>query len=56
MRELATAAHMTARGVHRVLRVSRTIADLAGRDGVTDADLLAAAGLRDPAALPSLSA
>ncbi|MDQ3491653.1 MAG: YifB family Mg chelatase-like AAA ATPase [Chloroflexota bacterium] len=56
MRELATAAHMTARGVHRVLRVSRSIADLAGRDGVTDEDLLAAAGLRDPAALPSLAA
>jgi magnesium chelatase family protein len=56
MRDLASAAGMTARGVHRVLRVARTIADLSEREGVADEDLLAAAGLRDPAALPSLAA
>lgn len=56
MRDVATASAMTARGVHRVLRVSRTIADLAGRVTVTDEDLLAAAGLRDPAATPSMAA
>lgn len=54
--DLATRAGMTARGVHRVLRVARTIADLDARDLVTEADLLAAAGFRDPAATPSLAA
>ncbi|MGC8634544.1 MAG: YifB family Mg chelatase-like AAA ATPase [Candidatus Limnocylindrales bacterium] len=41
---------LTARGVHRIVRIARTIADLAGRERVTDEDLLAAADLRDPAA------
>jgi predicted ATPase with chaperone activity len=41
---------MSARGVHRVLRVARTIADLAGRPAVSDEDLLAAATLRQPPA------
>ncbi len=50
---LATVAarrSLSARGIHRVLRVARTIADLACRDVVTPGDLLAAADLRDPAA------
>jgi magnesium chelatase family protein len=50
MAELAAAGAMTARGVHRVLRVARTIADLDDRTVVEQADLLAAAALRDPAA------
>ena len=56
MLELATRGGMTARGVHRVMRVARTIADLAARDRVTEADLLAAAGLRDPAGHAVLAA
>lgn len=56
MRDLASASGMTARGVHRVLRVARTIADLGGRERVADDDLLAAAGLRDPAGLPAVAA
>lgn len=54
--DLATASGMTGRGVHRVLRVARTIADLAGHEAVLESDLLAAAGLRDPAALHGLAA
>jgi magnesium chelatase family protein len=50
MAELAAAGAMTARGVHRVLRVARTIADLDDRPTVATHDLLAAAALRDPAA------
>ncbi len=38
---------LTARGVHRTLRVARTIADLRGRAGVRTEDLAAAAALRD---------
>ncbi len=41
---------LTARGVHRILRVARTIADLAGREAVDAGDVLAAADLRDPSA------
>jgi magnesium chelatase family protein len=40
---------LSARGRHRVLRVARTIADLAGRDGVTRADVLLALSLRQQA-------
>jgi magnesium chelatase family protein len=50
-RELAGLADrlaLSARGVHRVLRVSLTIADLRGRGGVERDDLLAAVALRDP--------
>jgi magnesium chelatase family protein len=48
--EFAAAFHLSARSVHRLLRVARTIADLDGRAGVSEADVLAAGGLRDPAA------
>jgi magnesium chelatase family protein len=48
--QLATARAMTARGVHRALRVARTIADLAGRDRVAAEDITAAVGLREDGA------
>ena len=37
---------LSARGRHRVLRVARTIADLAGRERVSRSDVLTALGLR----------
>ncbi len=37
---------LSARGRHRMLRVARTVADLAGRETVTQADLLTALSLR----------
>ncbi len=46
--ELAEAGRWSARGVHRVLRVARTIADLGAEPGVSSTSVLAAAGLRDP--------
>jgi magnesium chelatase family protein len=48
--ELSETALLSARGVHRLLRVARTIADLSGREAVAADDLLAAASLRDPLA------
>jgi magnesium chelatase family protein len=38
--------HISARGHHRVLRVARTVADLAGRDRVAAEDVLTAVGFR----------
>jgi magnesium chelatase family protein len=37
---------LSARGRHRVVRVAQTIADLAGHDRITHADLLTALSLR----------
>ncbi len=54
--EIALRTGLTARGVHRVLRVARTIADLGQRDVVTADDILAAASLRDPSAPPQMAA
>jgi magnesium chelatase family protein len=48
--ELAGVMRLSARGVHRVLRVARTIADLDDRPSVNEDDLLAAAALREPLA------
>jgi magnesium chelatase family protein len=50
LEEFAAAFHLSARSVHRLLRVARTIADLDGRPAVSENDVLAAGGLRDPAA------
>ena len=47
---LAEARGMTARGVHRIMRVARSIADADGAEDVDEAAVLAAADLRDPAA------
>jgi magnesium chelatase family protein len=44
--EIAGAHCLTARGVHRVMRVARSIADLEQRDTVVEEDVLAAVGLR----------
>jgi magnesium chelatase family protein len=49
--ELGDMYHLTARSLHRMLRVARTIADLAGHDAVTKVDVLSAHNLRDPGAL-----
>ncbi len=47
---------LSARGRHRVLRVSQTIADLAGRDRVTRPDVLTALSLRQPVMAETASA
>lgn len=44
--EIAGARQLTARGVHRVLRVARSIADLEERDEVVEGNVLAAVELR----------
>jgi magnesium chelatase family protein len=48
LEDLAQRNGMSARGVHRTLRVARTIADLAERPTVVEDDVLAAVGLRAP--------
>jgi magnesium chelatase family protein len=45
--ELAGHLELTARGVHRMMRVARTIADLRGLDTVGDDEVYAATALRD---------
>jgi magnesium chelatase family protein len=47
--EIAEARGLSARGVHRVLRVALSVADLGNSDVVDEATILAAADLRDPA-------
>lgn len=54
--DLATGAVLSARGVHRLMRVARTIADLGARASVAEEDVLAAASLRDPAHVQPLAA
>lgn len=48
--QMATVRGMTARGIHRALRVARTIADLDGRDRVVATDIAAAVTLREDGA------
>jgi magnesium chelatase family protein len=48
LEEWSAMRQLSARSVHRLLRVARTIADLAGRDAVSEHDVLAAGILRDP--------
>jgi magnesium chelatase family protein len=48
LEELAAFHHMSARSVHRLMRVARTIADLQGRAAVTEEEVRAAGTLRDP--------
>jgi magnesium chelatase family protein len=50
LREASARMHLTARAHHRVLKVARTIADLASSEAVTDAHLAEALSYRDPAA------
>jgi magnesium chelatase family protein len=50
LEEFAARYQLSARSVHRLLRVARTMADLDGRASVTKQDVLAAGSLRDPAA------
>ncbi len=47
--DLASSSWMSARAVHRVLRVARTIADLGEREGVTEDELFAAVALHQRA-------
>ncbi len=47
LEDLGARLELTARGVHRVLRIARTIADLRGRASVREEELAAAASLRD---------
>lgn len=49
--EWAAAKHLSARSVHRLMRVARSIADLDGRLSVNEHDVLAAGSLRDPGAM-----
>jgi magnesium chelatase family protein len=44
---------LSARGRHRLLRVARTVADLAGHERVGEADLVAALSLRGGASAGS---
>jgi magnesium chelatase family protein len=54
--DVARARGISSRGVHRVLRVARTIADLDGRARVSDQDINAAVLLRETATIPAAKA
>jgi len=46
-KDVSAALGLTGRGIHRMLRVARTIADLDARGSVRQDDVLAATSLRD---------
>ena len=46
MEQALRAKHLSARSYDRILRVARTIADLADRENITDADLCEACQYR----------
>lgn len=48
--EMSETDHLSARSIHRVMRVARTIADMEGCDRVTKSHVLSAGALRDPGA------
>jgi magnesium chelatase family protein len=48
LNELSAAHHLSARSTHRLMRVARTIADLAGSTVTSEENVLAAAALKDP--------
>jgi magnesium chelatase family protein len=50
LNEIAGTNHLSARSVHRLIRVARTIADLEQRDEIAAENVFAAANLRDPLA------
>jgi magnesium chelatase family protein len=54
--ELGVRGAMSARGLHRVLRIARTIADLDSRPAVAERDVSAAAGLRNDELTESMAA
>jgi magnesium chelatase family protein len=56
LREAYEREALSARGMHRVVRVARTIADLAGREAIAAEDVLTALGLRQERAAPALAA
>lgn len=56
LREAYERETLSARGMHRVVRVARTIADLSGREAVAPEDVLTALGLRQDRAAPALAA
>jgi len=54
--EVSTQLELTARGVHRMMRVARTIADLRDRGPVGSDEIYAATSLRDRSLEASLAA
>ncbi len=46
--ELGALKHLSARSIHRIIRVARTIADLDGRPEVGQDDVLSASAMREP--------
>jgi magnesium chelatase family protein len=47
LRDVSMQLELTARGVHRMMRVARTVADLRGLEAVTSDEILAATAMRD---------